>query len=1395
MIEGCVGVRIRGCITTMPPGRTWRGVFGWNAAGRKYEKEVTDLGCKRYIGLLWFLLFMGVMFGGIVTSYAGDITVDDVQVTEGSGDTVKLSFTVLLDPADPLDVTVDYAFTPDTALEGTDYTNPGPGTLTFTAGETSKVVEVSVTGDLLDEEDETVFMDLSNPVNAVIADNQAVGTIVDNDPFPYVSIFDATVTETDAGAVDAVFTVSLSAPSTKEVTVDFGTFPLSAKTPEDYTDIAPATLIFAPGETVHTLTVDVIGDIFDEDNETFSVNLSNPVNTVILDAQGLGAIVDDDDPPEMSIFDADVTEGDTGFVNAVFTVTLTEASGKTVTVDYATENDSAAGGTDYLIIGTTTLTFAPGETVATIDVPVRGDAVDEDNETFNVNLQNAHGAVLVDDQAVGIIRDNDTFPQVSIADVTVVEGDTGSINANLTVSLSWASGKIVTVDYTVTEGTAAPGIDYTTPPPGTLIFEPGETEKIVSVPIMGDVVDEVPETFEVNLSNAAFGVISDDLGVGTINDDDATPAISIHDAAVTEGNVGTVDAVFTVSLSRASGMPVTVDYATTVVSATPGTDYTAIGTTTLTFNPGETLKIVTVSIISDTLDEDTETFGVSLTNPANATISDNMGVGAINDDDEAPYFSISDVGVIEGDSGPVDAIFTVTLSLASGKVVTVDYSVEGDTAVPEKDIAVVGNTTLTFGAGETTKTIRVPVLADTLDEDTEVFFVNLTNNSYGQIADGRGQGTVTDNDPAPTLSIDDVEVTEGNGGTTNAVFTVTLSAVSEKVVTVDYVTVADTASSGSDYAHAVPTTLTFDPGEIEQTLAVAVVGDEVDEEDERFTVELFNAQNGTMAGGRAVAEALIIDDEAPEIVVKGNNVTVVDGDGSPSDLDHTDFGEADIKNDVITRVFSITNMGTAELLFTGDPHVVLEGAGADAFTVTQMPPDTLERGGVTSFEVTFDPEDLGQITAFVSISTNDPLSSSHDFTIRGTGVPAPAIVSEDNQRVRAGENLTSNGSFTGVVVDEGGTVVNSGTLTDLTNNGTVTGGTLSGFVINTGSLSNVTLVSGTVVDGGNVSGTVSGSGEIRNALVAATTLGNVTLGRGVVLTEVTAENNPGLDLGALVTNLQGEKDPDMEFFQNGTGDRQTLSDLIARGVDDFMGNSDTEVEPLANENIAIINEDFGELKVLSTLRSVVTSDGTDALEMTQAGELLIVRSGIAVTLVPAPVDRSSFLGGLLGIGILGTIDPYGVVTFKAPGGERFALRFDFTARLDPAQSRVGEGAQTATFVAEGSPAFRETYRLKAIYPDGTLQFLPPYIHAPGSFREIADSRGLNYRIDSFTGIILLFDENNNLSWRGIPDYILYDPPAGTTGSELTAVGDLNGDGRVDFGLITTSGAQPIYTLP
>ncbi len=224
-------------------------------------------------------------------------------------------------------------------------------------------------------------------------------------------------------------------------------------------------------------------------------------------------------------------------------------------------------------------------------------------------------------------------PTLSVSDASVTEGNSGTVLANFTVTLSAPATSDVTVNYATANGTATSGSDYTATS-GTLTIPVGSTSGTIAVPVIGDLANESNETFFVNLSSpSSNATIADGQGVGTIVNDDGPPTISINNVSRSEGNSGTTAFTFTVSLSAASTQTVTVRYATANGTARTGNNDYVATSGKLTFSPGQTSKTVTVSVVGDTRVETDETFNVNLSSATNATIADGQGVGTILNDD------------------------------------------------------------------------------------------------------------------------------------------------------------------------------------------------------------------------------------------------------------------------------------------------------------------------------------------------------------------------------------------------------------------------------------------------------------------------------------------------------------------------------------------------------------------------------------------------------------------------------------------------------------------------------------------------------------------------------------------------------------------------------------------
>ena len=509
--------------------------------------------------------------------------------------------------------------------------------------------------------------------DAVTVSFVSTTTTYDFEPIPTIIISDVTQLEGTGGTTNFVFTLTLSEPVSQTVTVDFTTADNTALVADlDYTANS-GTASFTPMTTTTTVTVVVAADTKFEPDETFFVNLTNPQFATLADNQGLGTIQNDDLQPTIA-FVADVTqaEGNAGTSNFTFTVNLSNPSSQTITVNFTTNPGTATEGVDYAD-NTGTLPFLPGDTSETITVVVNGDTTFEPNETFTVDLSAPTNATIADNQAIGTISNDDAQPTISfLADVAQLEGNAGPTNFVFTVNLSNPSSQTITVNYTTNPGTATEGTDYTDAT-GPLTFVPGDVSETITVAVTGDLFFESDETFTVDLSAPTNSTITDNQALGTIQNDDGQPTIIIDDVTQVEGNAGTTNFVFTVTLSGPAGAPVTVNYTTNPGTATEGVDY-ADSTGMLTFVPGDTSETITVVVTGDLNFEPTETFFVDLSAPTVATLADNQGLGTIQNDEGTADVSITKTGPAST-LRDQDVTYTITVtnngpSTASNVVVT-----------------------------------------------------------------------------------------------------------------------------------------------------------------------------------------------------------------------------------------------------------------------------------------------------------------------------------------------------------------------------------------------------------------------------------------------------------------------------------------------------------------------------------------------------------------------------------------------------------------------------------------------------------------------------------------------------------------------------------------------------
>jgi hypothetical protein len=474
--------------------------------------------------------FGGATCGGTITPIVApdSLSVSDVAVNEGNTGTTAATFTVSRSGNASAPSTVKYKTSGGTATAGTDYSGPVPLTdLSFAAGETSKPVTVNVTGDNLPEMDETLTLVLSAPTGAVLGDSSGTATILNDDGAALLSVNSLSVDEGNAGNTPVTFTVTRSGNTNGSSTVTYKTSGGTAAAGADYAVVSPTPVTFAAGESSKTVTTNVVGDTTDEANETFNLVLSAPVGATLADTSGTAYITDEDGsvtapvaPTFVSVDDPILSEGNSG-TTATFTVTRSGVTTGGSTVKYKTSGGTATAGVDYTAPApTASVNFAANELTKTVAIPIVGDNLPEKNETFNLVLSAPIGATIADPTGTATILNDDGSAYVSVGNVSVAEGNSGTTPATFTITRSGNTNGSSTVSYRTSGGTALAPSDYAAVPLTALTFAAGETTKTVDVTVNGDTTVEKSETFNLVLSAPIGATLSDPSGAGTIVNDD-----------------------------------------------------------------------------------------------------------------------------------------------------------------------------------------------------------------------------------------------------------------------------------------------------------------------------------------------------------------------------------------------------------------------------------------------------------------------------------------------------------------------------------------------------------------------------------------------------------------------------------------------------------------------------------------------------------------------------------------------------------------------------------------------------------------------------------------------------------------------------------------------------------
>ena len=653
----------------------------------------------------------------------------------------------------------------------------------------------------------------------------------------------------------------------------------------------------------------------------------------------------------VSISSPSVAEGEAdGAAILKYGVTLNRAPGRQVTVDYAAAADpgTAEADADYAAITGGTLTFAAAGTSRTFDVTVKGDALDEPDETVRIALSNPSGAVLGSaSTGVGTITDDDPTPTLALALSASTIDESGAGNATtVTASLSGGiSGEAITVTVTATGATAAAG-DFTLSSADTLTIAAGATASTgtVTVTAAGDATDEPDETATVGGTVAGgHGLVAAPAGVTlTIVDDDDAPGVTLalSPASVSEnGGVSTVTATLTNPSSAATTVTVTAAAVTGLY--TVGSDATIVIAAGETANAADTALIVAVDddVHQGTTGRSTTVTGTAANAQAAANSETVTVTGApltLTDDEALPEVTLVLSPTSISESSGVSTV-QATLSRVSSEAVTVTVSAAPGTGAIAADFSLSSNRTLTIAAGNTTSGIAVPWVTvtangNTVDSpDKSVTVSGTATGGNGVAAPSDVTLTLTDDEDPPevTLVLSPASISETGGVST---VTATLSRVSSAAVTVTVSATGVTAAAG-DFSLSSADTLTIASGSTTSSGAVTVTaeGDTTDEPNETVSV------SGTATGGNGVANpdgvtlTIADDDVLPTVTLALSSSSISEGSGVTT-VTAALSGES--SEAVTVTVSASPGSGTDFTLSTANTLTIAAGSTASTGAVT-----------------------------------------------------------------------------------------------------------------------------------------------------------------------------------------------------------------------------------------------------------------------------------------------------------------------------------------------------------------------------------------------------------------------------------------------------------------------------
>jgi ELWxxDGT repeat protein len=826
---------------------------------------------------------------------------------------------------------VHYVTHDGTAVAGTDY-QASSGTANFAPGQSSTTITVPLIDDGdSGEPDQSFTVSLDSPTNGYILGSPSTAQmVIKEDQFGALAF---TVTNYDVAENEATATITVarSGGSDGTVTVHYATSDGTATAGTDYTP-ASGTLTFNPGEISKTFTVGILDDGgITESDSSLNLTLSQVTGGATLGTPATATLTIHEIPVPIFQFNSatySVVENNNGTsVQATITVTRTGLTTGTDSVSYATSDGTAVSGTDYLP-ASGTFTFNPGDTQKTFTVTVLDDGGGESDQTLNLTLSNPSTGAFLGTPASAVLDIQETaFGQLQFSQAAYSIDETAG-TAVITVQRVGGSDGTATVHYsTVAGGTAVAGIDYT-PVSGTLTFSSGVTSQTFTIPLLDDGGGENDSTVNLKLDTPTggatlgtsdavltiretqFGTLKFDSSNFTVNEQAGTATITVDRVGGSDGTV-------------------TVHYATSNGSGLAGRDYLA-GSGTLTFNPGDTSKTFTVTILDDGVGESDRTVNLTLDTPSGgATLgTPSAAVLTIQETDFGQIQFGAAVYTVFEDGGSVT--ITVVRTGGSDGTSTIGYTTRNGTALAGTDYQAASGT-LVFNAGDTSKSFVVTILDDPNSETNKIFNLSLDlpvgNDTLG--SQGTAQVVIVPHGFGQLqFSSASYSVNQDAG---LATITVTRSVGINGAVSVNYSTSDGTGIGGVNYANTSGT-LSFAPGQTSAQFVVPILDNSAGPVNQTVNLTLRAPGGGATLGTPTSAVLTITETDFGQVQFAATGFAVDDNAGTATiTVTRTAGAEGSI-----TIPYS-TSDGTAragvDYIATSGTLTLAAGATSGTFTV------------------------------------------------------------------------------------------------------------------------------------------------------------------------------------------------------------------------------------------------------------------------------------------------------------------------------------------------------------------------------------------------------------------------------------------------------------------------------